>query len=414
MNSVSLEVQTSQTEPQQFGAPEPDSSKAAEKRSAASTVGSRLPSLNGWRAVSIALVLVSHFPHAAGFPVAKLYAIWWWASHGDLGVRFFFVISGFLITRLIILENDRVGHVSLKNFYIRRALRILPVYFVFILTLFWLSLFTPFRQTASIWWHNLTFTTNFVDFGSLARWWTSSHLWSLAVEEQFYLGWPAVFVFAGIAANSRRASLLLGIPILLAPAWREMSHTGWYPPILSRLFTTFSFFNYCDSLAVGCAAAILFSRRRELVRDHLEHWLKETSIVAALLIALPAILSKLQGARFIVYPLGPTAQACGFAALLLQSIFFPNLGIYRVLNWRWVSFFGVLSYSIYIWQEIFCSSPESFGLPPVWWMSFPGWVVPVFGVAFLSYYCLERPLLKLRAKLREPELKAGICQTINN
>jgi peptidoglycan/LPS O-acetylase OafA/YrhL len=92
----------------------------------------------------------------------------------------------------------------------------------------------------------------------------------------------------------------------------------------------------------------------------------------------------------------PSFEALGFALLMLQSVFLPDWGIYRVLNWRWVCQIGVLSYSIYIWQQIFCTEPEKFGLGPVWWMSFPGWLVPVFVVSFISYYGLERPILKLR------------------
>ena len=99
---------------------------------------------------------------------------------GNLGVRFFFIISGFLITWLMILENDRIGRVNLSQFYIRRALRILPVYFAFMLVLACLQYFTPYAQSAAAWAGNLTFTTNFVGCH-----WPSAHLWTLAVEEQF-------------------------------------------------------------------------------------------------------------------------------------------------------------------------------------------------------------------------------------
>src|SRR5256885_4307140 len=89
----------------------------------------RLPSLDGWRAVAIAMVVLSHFTATAGFA-----ARWWWtiAFQGNLGVRIFFVISGLLITYLLLLEADRHGRPSLRSFYTRRVLRIFPVYFLYL------------------------------------------------------------------------------------------------------------------------------------------------------------------------------------------------------------------------------------------------------------------------------------------
>src|SRR5207253_8276854 len=99
----------------------------------------RFPSLDGWRAISILLVLGTHSTHTAGFPPAAV--SYFLIFDGDFGVRCFFVISGFLITWLMIKEHDETGRVSLKHFYIRRALRILPVYFAFMSVLWLLHLF---------------------------------------------------------------------------------------------------------------------------------------------------------------------------------------------------------------------------------------------------------------------------------
>src|ERR1035437_3942506 len=108
----------------------------------------RFPSLDGWRALSILLVLGAHCKATAGFP-PRLGPVCYWIFDGDLGVRFFFVISGFLITWLIMAENERNGRVNLWHFYARRALRILPVYFAFLCTLLALQLFTPYEQSAT-------------------------------------------------------------------------------------------------------------------------------------------------------------------------------------------------------------------------------------------------------------------------
>ena len=92
-------------------------------------------------------------------------------------------------------------------------------------------------------------------------------------------------------------------------------------------------------------------------------------------------------------------QAVGFTLLLLQSLLHPERRFYRALNWRWVRHVGVLSYSIYIWQQLFWRSDESvFGVTQAWWLRFPLWLVLALLAAHASYYLLEKPLLKLRAR----------------
>lgn len=355
----------------------------------------RLPSLDGWRALSIALVLGAHCTFTPGFPDAFRTGFRW-LFDGDLGVRFFFIISGFLITWLLVLENDRVGRVSLKQFYIRRALRILPVYFAFILVLVGLQYFTPYSQSGQAWAGNLTFTTNFV-----GCYWPSAHLWTLAVEEQFYLLWPCLFVFCHMAAGGyRRASLVLVLPILLAPVCRVISYLHWYPAVLGPVFTPHSFLNYCDSLAMGCASAVLLARRPGLVQWMCQTHFSRSTMVALLLILTPYVLCNLFILGIITVPLGSAMQGLGFSILLLQSVTSPERKFYRMLNWSWVRQIGILSYSIYIWQQIFCANPETFGLGNVWWMSYPTWLLAVMVVASLSYYGLEKPMLKLRARFR--------------
>lgn len=361
-------------------------------------VKTRLPSLDGWRAIAILSVLGAHSRGLPGVP-RPLDPFFNWAFDGDMGVRFFFIISGFLITYLLARENEKTGRISLKHFYLRRGLRILPVYFVFLLTLAGLQLFTPYTQSGMVWLMNATFTTNFIrDFSTVP--WTCGHLWTLAVEEQFYLIWPSLIVLFSLCKNSRLAFGLLGIPILLAPLFRVMSHTGHYPPELGVLFASRSSLNHFDSLAFGCLCALWLARKKSAVENRVAKKPAVWMLTGVLFILVPYCIARTIGLGIFTVPLGPTCQAIGFSMLLLQSLHLPALGFYPLLNWAPVRQIGVLSYSIYIWQEIFSTPPQVFGLQPVWWMSFPGWLVPVFAVAAISYYGLERPLVALRLRYR--------------
>jgi peptidoglycan/LPS O-acetylase OafA/YrhL len=327
----------------------------------------RLPSLDGWRAVSIALVIGHHVEAAKGFP-AHWKPAFHWAFDGVLGVQVFFVISGLLITWLLLNEHGRANRVNLKHFYARRALRILPVYVAFLIVLALLDAFTSFDQSRRQWIANLTFTTNFVRDIE----WASGHLWSLAVEEQFYFAWP--FLFLIVADDPKRALRWLAMPVILAPLCRVAAY---------MLRVPYSFFSFWDSLALGCACAVLLKfYREETMRWLAARWIP---IVALALIITPYTLVRFHKLGWLTVPVGASMVAVGISLLLLQSILMPDR--YRFLNLGPVRWIGVLSYSLYIWQQLACA------FLPV------AWVLPtIVASAILSYYGLERPLFRLRAR----------------
>jgi peptidoglycan/LPS O-acetylase OafA/YrhL len=181
----------------------------------------RLPSLDGWRAVAILLVLLSH----------------WWATggadniprwirpitgQGDLGVRIFLVLSGLLITHLLLEENDSYGSIDLRSFYIRRVLRIFPVYFAFLLLLATLSAFGLYYDDVATWIGALTFTRNVIGKGNSA----TGHLWSLAVEEQFYFVWPSTMMAAKLGNRPRIAMTALITTVVAVTFLRVIPCTG--------------------------------------------------------------------------------------------------------------------------------------------------------------------------------------------
>jgi peptidoglycan/LPS O-acetylase OafA/YrhL len=360
----------------------------------------RFPSLDGWRAVSIVLVLGDHSIQSNGYP-KRFTDLGHLVFEGNLGVRFFFVISGFLITYLLYDEYRQTGNISLRNFYLRRAIRILPVYTVYLLVLFLLQVFTSWRQPLVFWIGNLTFTTNFIPW-HLARW-PTEHFWSLAVEEQFYVLWPLLFVSALLKRNERAVYCILGIPLIAAPICRQISMDQQFSDLLPDLsvFQWCSALNYFDSLAIGCIAAILLTKYEPQISAKFSNFKLSGIVLGLTLIIVPIILHKMGRAGVIIIPLGNTFQAIGFAMLLLRSILSPDL--FKPLNWPAVKTLGTLSYSIYVWQQIFCANPATFGFPNFWFMSFPGWLLAAGLVATISYYGLEKPLLGLRARLRQPD-----------
>lgn len=374
----------------------------------------RLPSLDGWRALSIIFVLGYHSRVVTGFPKTMV-SIFNWLFDGDLGVRIFFVISGFIITYLLLQEFNRNGSINLRNFYIRRALRILPVYYVYILVVFLLQKFTPWHQSLSAWIANLTFTTNF--FGSS---WTTGHLWSIAVEEQFYLLWPCLLVWGVLKKKNRNDYYILGVPLVVAPLARVISYICNHgvnhasmnfrvfnsiiffiknASVISPFFQVYSFINYFDSLAVGCIAAILFTKKRCQIDVVFNQFKTIVFCVGLSLILIPHFLVNFSLIGFITLPFGATLQAIGFSILLLQSVSSPQL--YKPLNWPFIKTLGVLSYSVYIWQMIFCSNPNDFGISNHWFITFPGWILASYLIAFCSYYGLEKPFMQLREYYRK-------------
>ena len=368
-------------------------------------LGSRIPSLDGWRAISILMVLGGHCKVVAGFP-EQLKHGFLWPFAGDLGVRFFFTISGLLITWLLLQEERKTGGINLKHFYLRRALRILPVYFAFLGVAFILQLTTPFHQSNIIWASDLTFTANFCQQIQNEKAWTTGHLWSLSTEEQFYLLWPGLLIFLSLSRNWKRGLRIVAATLIIAPIFRFLAEGHYYPSQLSWAFGLFSFPRYFDALAIGCGLALLMANRWASIQQWMHRypaWL--ITLVGLSLIWLPYIATHKDLYPVLSIPLGHSFEGIGFVLLLLQSIIIPGRLPYRCLNWGWICRLGVLSYSIYIWQMLFCTQPATFGLGHVWWMSFPWWLLTALAAGTLSYYGLERPLLKLRERFRvaEPE-----------
>jgi len=200
-----------------------------------------IPSLDGLRAVSILLVVLGHAEGTRRFP-SRLPP--WTLDHGRLGVQILFVISGFLITSLLLREKNGTGRISLRLFYARRTLRIFPAFYLFFLNMVLLSLLRVVALPRYDLLHAATYTMNYAGNGT---WWMG-HLWSLSVEEQFYFVWPSLVVLIGTRnALWAAASVALAAPAVLgAMNVLHLSAAG-------GISTWFPF--GADSIASGCVLA---------------------------------------------------------------------------------------------------------------------------------------------------------------
>jgi len=338
----------------------------------------RLKSLDGLRAVSILCVLIGHLSGTRNF-----FHLGYWRWVGDiahLGVVVFFVISGFLITTLLRRESAETGHISPKLFYARRAIRIVPAAFAYIAVLLLLSAIGWIQLRPRDVVHAITYTANY----QWDRPWWTGHLWSLSVEEQFYLLWPFILV----ACGWRKAPWVAAATIGLGPICRLSAHlflTGT-PYRDLEMFPMVA-----DSLGAGC----LLACRRE--------WLERRGWYRALL--RPLVAFGLFGAilvanRYMGYTVGNVFGGCfinlALAVLIHRAVITPGGTFTRILNWTPVARIGVLSYSLYIWQQLFLNRNSK-----AWINAFPQNLTLAILCALLSYTLLEKPLLALRTRLRE-------------
>ncbi len=347
--------------------------------------GPRIPSLDGLRAISIALVLLGHLAGTAGFPVSHE-AVGALGPVAGLGVRVFFVISGYLITTLLLDELQSTGTVSLRNFYLRRLLRIFPANYAFV-TALWLAsmagLVVLNRYDVV---HAFTYTMNYY----AGRSWYVGHLWSLSVEEQFYMIWPAL-----LRKISRQAGTMVCLGVLLLSPVVRLAMIVLFPSqneLLGHSFQTVA-----DTLAAGCLLALLWTwlagrkRYQAFLRGPL-FWLVPA--------ALMGILSLSRSWKFDNL-IGQTLLNIGIVVVIERFVRYYADAPGRFLNWQPVKMVGVLSYSLYLWQQPFLHRDNPGPLT-----SFPVNLLVVGALALASYYCVEKPFLELRKKF-QPKRRAA-------
>lgn len=366
-----------------------------------------MPQLDALRGIAVLAVIVSHF---------GLGANWQWLAQsldlGRLGVRLFFVLSGFLITYSLleaqqkILMNGLSKQQALRQFYINRALRIFPIYYLVIAILWALD----FQQFSEVGLESALYLANFdsvryvgsPDQMQLAHA-STAHFWSLAVEEQFYLLFPALVFFC----KRRQLVWLIFLLISAAVAWR------FYFVFLSDI--GFPFRNMLtlpgclDSLCIGAALSLYATRDRTRQRPN-------PALLHALLIGagiLFVVLSALYVANMAIRPylvIYDSVIAILFAFLIYHASKSREDRIGAVLNLAPLKYLGKISYGVYIYHPFaphliigFASVVELNHL-----MS-PGVMIALsyalsFAAAAISWHAVEMPLLRLKKPISSGNL----------
>ena len=348
----------------------------------------RIASLDGLRAVSIALVITNHI--ARGFTD--------YSGHNDsgpdlvrflhlghLGVMMFFVISGFLITTLL-LKEDRV---NLGRFYFRRTIRIFPPFYIYLAFILLLKLAGVLLTSRFNLFAATSYTTNFC-FGCTEEGsWFTGHTWSLAIEEQFYLLWPPVLWFAG-----RARSMWVAVGVLAVCPIIRVVVILIHPETSAEFF---AFSTVADSLAAGCVLAML---RPRLHKNRIY-----ASLITSRFIGAAPFLALMifWAGEFISPPIKPAFALVAVSVLNLCMVLTidwcitnPAGAIVRVLNTQPIVFVGTISYSLYLWQQPFLFS----GLHgPIW--NFPLNIACIGFAAVASFYLIEKPSLRMRQRLED-------------
>lgn len=334
----------------------------------------RIRGFDALRAFSVTLVILSHVGVIAAAQ-SPLWKSFFGVFNANYGVKTFFVLSGFLITTLLAHEFDRHGSVNVPAFMLRRAFRILPLYFLVIAivsVLVYLGI-AENKPTARI--LSSTMLYNFVSRSDDVNY--LSHLWSLAVEEQFYLFWPLI-CWALMARRWFLSAFAIGIVCLCCFGKMQLgggTFEGTYYPERWTIPAIYP-------IMIGSFAALAIDPFRRLARS-----------LPFLALSLFAISIPLIGW---ITPFHEIVSTCGIAGLIGWIYLNQSSFAVRALDWRPLAYIGQISYGLYIWQGFFTGNGPS-RHPP--FLDFP--LDPIKGalvtipVAVLSYHLFEQPLIEI-------------------
>lgn len=339
-----------------------------------------IPGLDGIRALAVSLVLFSHsviFDQFTGLRGMGLNA-------GYTGVAIFFVLSGYLITRLLLREEETTGSISLKLFYIRRAFRLFPALWLYLAVVFGIWLFGAIPD------HPLhSFVTSLLYIRNLVgRGHETDHLWSLSIEEQFYLIWAVALVALG---QRQRTRLLVAVGVVVGVTiWRIYAARNGLASA-GALYNRSDF--RFDAPLVGCVLALVERIAPGAISTFNSTGLRSDTLT---IVAIGCVALWV-GLRLdeVTYPGTDATVASVLGILLVVSQIGAEGVIGRLLTWRPFIALGEMSYGVYLWQELFLGPRR--GVFQVI-RTFPIGLAATLLVAAASFRLLEKPLLRLKDK----------------
>ena len=346
-----------------------------------------IPSLDALRGIAVIVVMLSHF----------LGKIWYFSLLGSFGVTLFFVLSGFLITRILLKirekysKSGRIIHgmaAAIKSFYIRRTLRIFPLYYLVLFLAFFFNVDSARAYSP----YYLFYASNFL-YPTITGYDSLSHFWTLAVEEQFYLFWPLVIFL--LMPEYKRISFFLGLSFLslifrflmlfLYGGW------GWFYLMPSSI-SLFAF-----------GAVVLLLKERTIPATRLKSWLFLTFILTSILTLLPY---KISNVTLIYFCLGMNQWMAGITLSLLILMILKGYftgWVKCIIQNRFLVLTGKISYGIYIFH-MFIPDFVALGVDPVVDISITYFLQAFFYmivsivVAYLSYFFYETPLNRYKSR----------------
>ena len=343
-----------------------------------------IPTLDGWRAVAIAAVMIFHggllFPSHPFFSrVQKM---------GANGVELFFAISGFLICSRLVEEESTKGVISLRAFYLRRLFRIQPAALTYLVAVALLAAVGVIAFSSMGWWtalfsiRNLFQSTDHAD-GAVY----TAHFWSLAIEEHFYLVMPWLLVILPGRYRVRWFGVITALILLVNEIASRTSVAK--KPVSSELELCWLF------LAAWLALVI----RQPGYRERFRRALPSGPVFVGVCLIGVGVALRLRLVEHLWLP--------SFPLLIISTVLNPGSILGRVLEWTPLRVIGQISYSLYLWQELFCLSLTVFPQArwPLGWMQHhpQSYLLPI-GIAFLSFLLVEKPLIRVGVRFRKHEI----------
>jgi peptidoglycan/LPS O-acetylase OafA/YrhL len=357
-----------------------------EVSSAAASTHSKfyIPSLDGIRTVAFIIVFLSHAGLGAPIP-------------GGTGVTVFFFLSGYLITTLLRQECDRYETVNFKLFYLRRVLRIWPSFYLVLLVGAALTLFGFFSEPFDLspFLSQALHYFNYYEVVATVPTYTPGSLvyWSLAVEEHFYLIFPLLYLaLRKLRVSPRRQMLIFWGLCLAVLVWRCVLVFGFRVG-QSRIY--YATDTRIDSILFGCALAVNGNPMLDAQQYSNKVW-KYLFLPAGIILMLFSFFYRSLDFR---ESFRYTIQGIALCPIFFTAIRFPHWGLFRVLNLKWMRFFGLLSYSLYLVHYTVILAVWKY-LPQFNKVFQAGISLLIsFGLAYMIYQFIELPIGRLRKKL---------------